>query len=67
MPQLAFQLDALVLQMSILNLEVLHRPLKELHCGAMLLLPLLSDLLLVHHDRVGLLLEQLMSLPHLHH
>ena len=57
MTQLTLQLYALVLQMSILDFKVLHRSLKELYCGAMLLLPLLSDLLLVHDDRVRLLLK----------
>lgn len=53
--------------MSVLDFEVLDSPLKELNRFTMLLLPLLSDLLLVDHHGVGFLLESFVPLLHLNH
>jgi hypothetical protein len=67
MAQLSLQLNALVLQVSVLDLEVFDGALKELNWLAVLFLPLLSDLLLVDHHRVRLLLEGLISFFHFDH
>lgn len=48
--------------MSVLNLQVLYSPVVVGDSGPVLILPLLSDFLLLDHHSVGLLLVSLVAL-----
>ena len=55
-------IDLLIREESVLDLELLVGPIEVIDCVLVLILPLLSDFLLVNHDLVCLLLVPLVSL-----
>lgn len=61
-PEHALQLDDLLTEVSVLGLAGLDGLLVVIDSGGVLLLPLLEDALLHHHDLVGLLLAHLRPL-----
>ena len=61
-PEHALQLDDLLTEVSVLGLASLDGLLVVIDGGGVLLLPLVEDALLHHHDLVGLLLAHLRPL-----